>query len=114
MITGIRELPVYPPGTIVQVKLSQSVTMNSWNAIGYRNPFSPWLDSTMTVEMAFLNDFKGIVLESVDVKNSVEDVSEVYKTLPHLLSYRVRIGEKSFWFRWTEVERIQGESIPTK
>lgn len=110
----MRELPVYPPGTIVQVKLSQSVTTNSWSAIGYRNPFSPWLDPTMTAEMIFLNDYHGIVLESVDVKNSMRMVSEAYKPLSHLLSYKVSIGGKPFWFRWIEVERIQEETISTK
>lgn len=98
---------MYPPGTIVQVKLSHSVTTNSWSAIGYRNPFSPWLDPSMTVEMTFLNDFNGVVVECVDVKNSVRGVSDAYKTLPHLLSYRVKVGEKPFWFRSTEVEPIQ-------
>lgn len=109
MITDVmQEIPIYPPGTVVKAKLDESITTPGMFAIGYRNPISPWLDPTLAVEMAFLNDFKGVVLEVVEVGNRlVEGISESYKGLSRLTSYKVVVGGRELWFRWTEVEGIQ-------
>lgn len=100
----MQRIPVYPPGTIVQAKVSNIVTTPSDFAIGYRNPISPWLDPTLAVEMVFLNHFNGIITEVEDARNRLKEVPLVYKELSHLTSYRVRVGDHQFWFRWTELE----------
>lgn len=104
----MQRISVYLPGTIVQAKVSEIVTTQSDFAIGYKNPISPWLDPTLAVEMKFLNHFNGVVTAVEDARNRLKEIPLVYKELPHFTSYRVMIGTHQFWFRWTDLERIQG------